>query len=62
LNIKLLSYKEAKVISKKYLYSPSNNEYLHWEEMMHDGYKVANKKDTQRGKIVTYVKYTVLDD
>ena len=64
INIKLLSQKEAKVISKKYLYSPSesDNEYLHWEEMKRNGYNVVNKKNVQHGKIVTYVKYVGLDD
>ena len=60
--IKLLSQKEAKVISEKYLYSELDNEYLHWEEMKRKGYKVTNKKNVQQGKIVTYVKYTELKD
>jgi len=64
INIKLLSQKEAKVISEKYLYSSSelDNEYLHWEEMKREGYKVVNKKNVHQGKIVTYVKYVGLDD
>ena len=64
INIKLLSQKEAKVISEKYLYSPSesDNEYLHWEEMKRKGYNVVNKKNIQQGKIVTYVKYVGLND
>jgi len=56
--------KEAKVISEKYLYSPSEpaHEYLHFEEMKRKRYKVVNKKNVQQGKIVTYVKYVGLDD
>lgn len=64
--MELLSHKEAKVISEKYLYKwneelETYSDYNeHKNKMIDDGFTKTNSRHESNGMIVTYVKYTNL--
>ncbi|WP_182006342.1 hypothetical protein [Priestia aryabhattai] len=62
---KLVSRKEAKVLSEKYTFSTKNENYFedmqqHKAMMKREGYKVTKEKYIRNAWLVTYVKYTSL--